>query len=187
MARKKKYHPQVLKASREALNCIDDYNMNFLVVAAGMQAGKTEFIACLHELLREVYPETLSLYVTAHNHLDFRYQNFSRLEHLETTDLYCLTLSDRRKDKIKGKDICQYSNDPIVVFFDESHFGDGLDQTIDNWIQRNGLNPSRRVIFIGISATPFSSMQRAINSLEDLRAVNEELRELCKNIFAGGI
>ena len=161
MTRKRKYHQQVFKAARESLNLVDEHKMNFIVVAAGMQAGKTDYIACTHELLKEVYPKTLSLYVTAHNHLDFRYQNFSRLEHLENTDLYCLTLADRRKDKIKGKLIYQYSNDPIVIFFDESHFGDGLDQTVDSWIQRNGLSPSRRVIFVAISATPFSSIERA--------------------------
>ncbi len=167
MSRKKKYHDQVVKAVRTAWELIEA-GLTFIVVAAGMQAGKTEFIACMHELLREIYPNTLSLYVTAHNHLDFRYQNFSRLEHLETIDLYCLTMADRRKDKIKGKNICQYSNDPIVVFFDESHFGDGLEQTIDTWIQRNGLNPSRRVIFVGISATPFSSIERAIQKASEV-------------------
>ena len=164
-ARKTKYHKQVIKAAREGLDLIADHLLNFIVIAAGMQAGKTEFIACMHELLREIYPETLSLYVTAHDHLDFREQNWDRLEHLELFDLYCLTLSDRKKDKIKGKNINQYSNDPIVVFFDENHFGDGLEQSIDKWVVRNGLEPSRRVVFVGVSATPFSSIERALEGL----------------------
>ncbi len=167
MSRKKKYHDQVVKAARETLNLVDEHNLNFIVVAAGMQSGKTKYIACTHELLKEVYPKTLSLYVTAHNHKDFIKQNKDVLGHMEAIDLHCLTLSDRRKDKIKGKSINRYSNDPIIVFFDESHFGDGLDQTIDTWIQRNGLNPSRRVVFVGVSATPFSSIDRAMEAVCD--------------------
>ncbi|MBC8548734.1 MAG: hypothetical protein ISR65_19870 [Bacteriovoracaceae bacterium] len=163
--RKKKYHDQVVKAVRESIDLITDSLLNFIVVAAGMQSGKTEFIACMHELMREIYPNTLSLYATAHDHLDFRKQNWDRLEHLEKIDLYCLTLSDRKKDQIKGKNINRFSNDPIILFFDENHFGDGLEQTIDTWIQRNGLAPSKRVIFIGISATPFSSMERALEGV----------------------
>ena len=57
--RKKKYHDQVVKAAREALDLITDSLLNFIVVAAGMQSGKTEFIACMHELMLEIYPETL--------------------------------------------------------------------------------------------------------------------------------
>lgn len=165
MSRTKKYHDQTVKAARETLSLIDDHKLNFIVLAAGMQSGKTKYIACTHELLKEIYPKTLSLYVTAHTHKDFIKQNKDVLGHLEAIDLHCLTLSDRRKDRIKGRCISQYTNDPIIIFFDESHFGDGLEQTIDEWIKRNELHPSRRVVFIGVSATPFSSIERAMGAV----------------------
>ena len=50
--RKKKYHDQVVKAVREAIDLITDSMLNFIVVAAGMHSGKTEFIACMHELMQ---------------------------------------------------------------------------------------------------------------------------------------
>jgi hypothetical protein len=159
-----RYHVQVRKAAAVMLELIAK-ELNLCVLAAAMQSGKTEFIACLHELLKKMFPRCLSLYVTAHNHLDFVSQNFCRLEHLKSQDLYCLTLRERRKSLIGKKRLGAFTNDPVFVFYDESHFGDAVEQTIYNWLKENDLYPSRRVALVGISATPFSSIERAGNAV----------------------
>jgi|GEM_PF-5494730 len=154
------YHIQVRKAASVMLDFIAR-GLNFCVLAAAMQSGKTEFIACLHELLKKMFPRSMSFYVTAHNHIDFVGQNFSRLEHLKSQDLYCLTLRERRKSLVGKKPISSFSNEPVFVFFDEHHFGDAVEQTIYNWLTVNKLHPGRQVFLVGISATPFSSIEKA--------------------------
>jgi hypothetical protein len=155
-----KYHKQVTKAAAELLEMILA-GKRLLVMQAPMQSGKTELIACLHELLKRVYPRAISLYVTAHNHLDFVAQNFTRLEHLQAQDLYCLGLRERRRNLIGKKPLSAFDNDPVVVHYDENHFGDAAEQTIFQWLTVNKLYPGRKVYLIGISATPFSSVARA--------------------------
>lgn len=153
---------QVDKAVTEMMNLIltkpDDY---FFLLVAAMQSGKTQFIEDMYIMLRKYFPNCMGLYVSSHNHKDFIIQNFSRLDHLQAKDLYCLTLRERRNSQIKRRPLKSYNNDPVFTFYDENHHGDGLRQTIDRWLEDNQLYPQRKVYLIGVSATPFSSLLRA--------------------------
>lgn len=155
-----RYHKQVRKGAKQLLQHVSN-GMALIVCLAAMQSGKTELIACAFEMLRRMYPYCLGLYVTAHNHLDFVSQNFLRLEHLVAQDLYCLGLRERRASQIGNKPLSSFKNSPVFIFFDENHFGDGVVQTIFQWLTVNNLYPGRKVILIGVSATPFSSIKRA--------------------------
>ena len=101
---------------------------------AAMQSGKTAFIEHMWAELKKSFPEAIGLYVVSHNHKDFISQNFQRLEHLQALDFHCLTLKERRLGKIKKRPLKSYTNQPVFIFFDESHFGDRVSQTIDNWL-----------------------------------------------------
>lgn len=159
-----KYHKQVRKGAKQLLQHVSN-GMSLIVCLAAMQSGKTELIACAFEMLRRMYPGCMGLYVTAHNHLDFVSQNFLRLEHLVAQDLYCLGLRERRASQIGNRPLSSFSNSPVFIFFDENHFGDGVVQTIFQWLTVNKLYPGRKVILIGVSATPFSSIKRAGNAV----------------------
>jgi len=157
--------PQVNKAVNELMNLImNRNNERFYLLMAPMQSGKTQFIEDAFITIKEKFPQSMGLYVASHNHKDFIEQNFSRLEHLESIDFHCLTLSERRLSRIKKRPIGTFTNDPVFIFFDENHFGDGVEQTIDNWLRHNKLYPGKNVYLIGVSATPFSSIRRALNT-----------------------
>ena len=157
---RKQHHKQVRKAAIKLVKLIKN-GANCAVCLAPMQSGKTELIECAFQMLRRDFLNCMGLYVTAHGHLDFISQNFERLEHLEAIDLYCLGLRERRKSMIKNRPLASFKNDPIFVFFDENHFGDGAIQTIFAWLTVNKLYPARSVVLVGVSATPFSSVDRA--------------------------
>lgn len=153
---------QVTKAVDEMMDMIlNRPDERFFLLMASMQSGKTAFIEVMYTRLKQQFPDAIGLYVVAHNQKDFIGQNHNRLEHLESMDFYCLTLKDRRLDKIKKRPQKSFQNTPIFVFFDENHFGDGCEQTVDLWLARNGLYPRKQTYMIGISATPFSSALRA--------------------------
>lgn len=157
--------PQVDRAVKEMMHLIlTRTNEFFFLLVAAMQSGKTQFIEDMFILLKKLFPGAMGIYVASHNHKDFISQNFSRLEHLEAIDFYCLTLRERRKGQINKRPLKSFTNDPIFVFFDENHHGDGVRQTIDRWLEDNQLYPARKVYMIGVSATPFSSILRAKNT-----------------------
>ena len=156
---------QVTKAVNEMMGMIlNRPDERFYLLMAPMQSGKTQFIQDMYCKFREHYPNCMGLYVVAHNHKDFIDQNFTRLEHLSSIDLHCLTLRERRLGRVKNRPLKSFTNDPLVIFFDENHFGDGVSQTIDNWLKFNKLYPAKNVYLIGVSATPFSSVLRAVNT-----------------------
>lgn len=154
--------PQVTKAVNQMLdlilNSLDEF---FFLLIASMQSGKTQFIEDMHIALREHFPNCMGLYVVSHNHTDFIMQNFSRLEHLEAVDFYCLSLRERRIGSIKKRPLKSFNNDPLFIYWDESHHGDAVMQSIDVWLKQNNLYPQKKVYLIGVSATPFSSLARA--------------------------
>ncbi|MGK5088953.1 hypothetical protein WDW86_15450 [Bdellovibrionota bacterium FG-2] len=154
------YHKQVIKAAHEVLSFVKG-GYSLIACQASPQTGKTELIECAYELLQREFPDSLGLYVCAHNHLDFVDQNFPRLEHLESKDLYCLGLRQRRRSLVGKKPLSSFKNTPVVVFFDEDHFGDGSEQTIHSWLRTNNLCPGRKIFLIGVSATGFTIIKRA--------------------------
>jgi hypothetical protein len=139
-------------------------NERFFLLSAPMQSGKTQFIEEMFCELKKHFPKIMGLYVVSHNHKDFISQNFLRLEHLESIGLHCLTLKERRLSKIKNRPLKSFSNEPVVIFFDENHFGDAVQQTIDQWLMFNDLYPAKNVYLLGSSATAFSSVLRASNT-----------------------
>lgn len=153
---------QVEKAVDEMIEKIKNKpDKRLFLLFAPTQGGKTAFIERLYARLKEIYPNAMGLYVVAHNHTDFVDQIKTRIEHLEAQDLYFLSLRERRLGKIKKRPLKSFQNDPIFIFFDENHFGDGCEQTIDRWLKHNGLYPIKQTFMIGVSATPFSSALKA--------------------------
>lgn len=154
--------PQVHKAANEMMQKTSDMKEErFFQLLAAMQSGKTQFIIEMYLRFRQEFPLCMGLYIVGHNHKDFIDQNFTRLEYLVTKDCYCLTLSERRQSKIEGRPLKSFINDPIIIFFDENHFADGIEQTIDRFLKINNLYKNKNVYLIGVSATPFSSIAQA--------------------------
>lgn len=157
--------PQVEQAVQEMIQKIlTQTTERLFLLMAPMQSGKTQFIEDMYIEFRKHFPNCMGLYVVSHNHKDFISQNFCRLEHLQCFDLHCLTLRERRLGKVKDRPLKSFANDPVIIFFDENHFGDGVYQTIDNWLRFNNLRPGKNVYMIGVSATPFSSIYAASES-----------------------
>lgn len=153
---------QIDKAVKQMMKLIHQKPMErFFLLTAPMQSGKTQFIEDMFYEIKKHYPKSMGLYVVSHNHKDFISQNFLRLEHLASIDLHCLTLRERRLGRIKQRPLKSFPNEPVFIFFDENHFGDAVHQTIDQWLRFNKLYPGKNVYFIGVSATAFSSIQRA--------------------------
>jgi hypothetical protein len=150
--------PQVVKAAVETLYHIEQ-GTNKITLFAPMQSGKTDFIEYAHELFVDRYKNAIGLYVTSYNHREFLGQNHGRLEHLATGNfnLYCLTLRDKKLGIIKGKPLKDFPNNPVFIYYDESHFGDGVNQSMHNWLVANGLIPVKNVFLISVSATCFQS------------------------------
>ena len=156
---------QVDKAVREMIDKIlQKPKERFYLLMAPMQSGKTQFIEDMYCEFKKNFPNAMGLYVVSHNHKDFIAQNFLRLEHLASINLHCLTLKERRLGRVKKRPLKSFTNEPIVIFFDENHFGDAVEQTIDQWLEFNKLYPAKNVYLIGVSATPFSSILRAFNT-----------------------
>ncbi len=177
---------QVEKAVSDMLEKMKNYpDERLFLLAAPMQSGKTAFIEKMYAKLKELYPNAMGLYVVAHNHVDFVDQIKTRIEHLESQDLYFLSLRERRLGKIKKRPLKSFQNDPIFIFFDENHFGDGCEQTIDRWLEHNGLYPTKRTYMIGVSATPFSSALRAkettVHYSQDLMPSYKSVTMMLKN------
>ena len=148
----KPIYPQVEKAVNEMMQKISESpDARFYQLLAAMQSGKTQFIIEMYLKFKEEFPNAMGLYIVGHNHKDFIEQNFTRLEHLENHDLYCLTLRERRQSKIKGRPLKSYTNDPVILFYDENHFAEKIEQTIDCFLKANGLYPNKNVFIIGVS------------------------------------
>lgn len=162
---KKLIFEQVDKAVRDMMGMIlHNPKERFYLLTAPMQSGKTQFIEDMYCEFKKHFPKAMGLYVVSHNHKDFISQNFLRLEHLASLDLHCLTLRERRLSRIKKRPLKSFTNEPVVIFFDENHFGDAVEQTIDQWLKYNDLYPAKNVYLIGVSATAFSSIHRAVDT-----------------------
>ncbi|MDD4974389.1 MAG: hypothetical protein PHY93_08545 [Bacteriovorax sp.] len=154
--------PQVHKAVNEMMQTISNMpDARLYQLLAPMQSGKTQFIIEMYLRFKQEFPNCMGLYIVGHNHKDFIDQNFTRLEYLITKDCYCLTLSERRQSKINGRPLKSFINDPILIFFDENHFADGIEQTIDRFLKTNKLYANKNVYLVCVSATPFSSVAQA--------------------------
>ncbi len=119
-----------------------------ILLAHPMQSGKTNIMRAVTHLLRELLPEVQAIYICANDQLDFRTQNRRDLApHVEL-----LNRTQRRKLEELRVDR------PTVVFYDESHFGDGADMTIQQFLERHGLLDQSLAVFCGVSATPMTSL-----------------------------
>lgn len=119
------------------------------VVAWPMQSGKTNIIACIFYILKALIPDVQGVFICANDQVDLRRQNGKRLENIP--DFEVLSRTDRKQWK-------KYSQNPVIVFYDESHFGDGIDMTVNEFLEKNHIKHSPEVAFCCVSATPFSSL-----------------------------
>lgn len=125
-----------------------------VLVGSPMQSGKTNIMGGImvmcHELTRQA-PERFrprGVYICANNQIDFRSQSMSSLCH----HMQVLTLRDRRR-------WVDTADTPLIVFYDESHFGDGVRMTINDFLSRHDVfGQHHNMIFCGVSATPWSAM-----------------------------
>lgn len=119
-----------------------------ILLAHPMQSGKTNIMRATTHILREMVPSTRAIYICANDQLDLRNDTRTALApHVEL-----LTRSQRRKIEHIAVDR------PTIVFYDESHFGDGADMTIQQFLERHGLLDEPLAVFCGVSATPMTSM-----------------------------
>lgn len=120
------------------------------LIAWPMQSGKTNIIACVFHLLKSVVPDIHGIFICANDQVDLRRQNLERLEHLP--DFEVLTRVDRKRwNAVTRKSL-------LMVFFDENHFGDGIDMTVNEFLEKHGIKRSEKIGFCGVSATPFTSL-----------------------------
>ena len=96
-------------------------------------------------------PGAKGYFVCANDHIDLRTQNGARL----AGEIKLLALKDRRLNKLEDDEL-------VVIFFDESHFGDGNDMTMKKYLDRvrASCNHPKRLL-VSVSATPFSSIEYA--------------------------
>ena len=50
------------------------------------------------------------------------------------------------------------SKTPLIVFYDENHYGDGVTMTIARFLERHKIKGSENILFCGVSATPCTSI-----------------------------
>ena len=125
-----------------------------VLIGSPMQSGKTNIMGGIMVLCSELTrgePQRnrpRGVYICANNQIDFRSQSMSSLCH----HMQVLTLRDRRR-------WVDTSDTPLIVFYDESHFGDGVRMTINDFLSANNVFAERgNMIFCGVSATPWSAM-----------------------------
>lgn len=120
------------------------------LIAWPMQSGKTNIIACVFHLLKALIPNLHGIFICANDQVDLRRQNLERLEHLP--DFEVLTRVDRKR----WNDVTRRAL--LIVFYDENHFGDGIDMTVNEFLEQHGIKRSEKIAFCGVSATPFTSL-----------------------------
>ncbi len=119
-----------------------------VLLAHPMQSGKTNIMRATTLILRALMRDVRALYICANDQLDLRRQNrVSLVPHVEL-----LTRSDRRR--MDGLLIDR----PTIIFYDEAHFGDGSEMTIQQFLDRHGLLDKPLAVFCGVSATPMTSL-----------------------------
>lgn len=132
----------------KALVCRLRDGQRSVLVAQPMQSGKTNIISAATLILRAFVPNLRAVYICANDQLDFRRQNKLALApHVEV-----LTRKDRRTwadEPAAG---------PLIVFYDESHFGDGTDMTVSQFLTEHKVLDNPDAVFCGVSATPFTSV-----------------------------
>lgn len=159
----RQFHKQVQQTVKEVVAYYrnlpaQDFKGNLSVFACPMQSGKTELIEHAFLELRKIYPKIIGFYICGFTHTEFNSQNSQRLEHLKPKGLHFLKLKDRN-DILKDKTIVDYAGKQMVLFFDENHFADGTEQSIDRFLMKQ--DAFEKALLIGVSATPFSSIEKA--------------------------
>ncbi|HYX38822.1 MAG TPA: hypothetical protein VE954_37425 [Oligoflexus sp.] len=141
------YYPnEVQPALRFAQKILDGKRTGALI--SPFQSGKTNIIACIFFLLKGVFPDIKGIVVCANDQVDLRSQNNERLEHIP--GLKVLSRSDRQD--------WAESSDLMIVFYDENHFGDGINMTINDFFEKHKVKTTKNIFFCGVSATPFTSL-----------------------------
>ena len=147
LARRGDFYPSQVKEAQRFVEYIIT-GCRAGVIIRPPQSGKTGIIGAITVLVREIFGDDIAcVLVIANDQLDLRAQNMNRLEHL---NVEVLTQSDRRHWKGHGVK-------PLLVIYDESHFGDGKDMTIDRYFQEHGVKENPNILFCGVSATPYAS------------------------------
>jgi hypothetical protein len=120
-----------------------------------MQGGKTGIAGATFVLLQDLWSRCATdaecqieaAMVCANDQLDLRSQNREALEYHGIKVL-------SRKDR----ELLQTTSRPYLIIYDETQYGDGLTMTCDAFFTKHNLRDNKSVIFIGISATPFSAI-----------------------------
>ena len=141
------YELQIATAERLLRKLVDDSQRQCLLHISP-QGGKTGVAGAYFRLLKMLVPDLQGVLICGNDQIDLRSQNKIALEHLGLSVL-------SRKERFALPSTPR----PFVVFFDETHYGDGHDMTIAQFLAKHDLMLAENVVFIGISATPFSALQ----------------------------
>jgi hypothetical protein len=144
------FFPNEVEAARHIVTGLvhGTWRQRFCLLAPP-QFGKANTMKAVQFYLRALIPGLKFVFVCANDQLGLRVQNQNRLE----PQIQVLSRSDRRLFDVN-------SNELWVIFFDESHCGDGIDMTMRAFLNRHDATLPHR-LFICVSATPFSSLSSA--------------------------
>ena len=143
---KKELYPQQIETAEKIAKVIIEENNPPILLYISMQGGKTGTAAALFRLLKRLVPCLQGSLVCGNDQIDLRAQSKKSLEFLGLKVL-------SRKDRFHLPETPR----PYIVFYDETHFADGEEMSINTFIERHELKKQTNVIFVGISATPFSA------------------------------
>lgn len=154
-------YPNEIKDAFTCVNKVLFEDMDSILFALLTQVGKTKTATAFFYLLKQVVKDLKAYYICANNEKGLRNQISDAIDLFP--DIQLLTLQDRKKMMDEKLNI----KNPLLVIFDENHYGDGVKQSIHLFLSylkyfksENSLikNPKSNICFIGLSATGFSSL-----------------------------